>query len=1312
MAASNSSVPMGTYGNGAFPGNLLILNGKNYDTWCKQMKVVFGFQDVWDLVQSGVEPITDTSTDVEKATFKELKKKDYKALFIIHQCVSPDNFERVGDALSSKEAWDNLEKAYGGATKVKKVRLQTYKRQFELLQLEEKESVGDFVTRVTKLVNLMKGCGESMNDQSVVEKILRSLTPRFDIVVAIEESKDLSSTTVEEIQGVLEASEQKSNERLEKSKNEVALQAHNNQAKKGKGKWSGNRGRGGYQGSNAKDNQENGNPNQNNGGRGGFNGNHRGGRGGRGGRNGRGGFNGYKGFDKSNVQCYNCQKYGHFADECRSKNESQDDEARVAKQDESENPVMLMVTTKEYQRCGEEWYLDSGCSTHMTGRRDWFSSFDQSHRNKVKFANDSTLNAEGVGVVCIRSKNGDQAFINDVLYIPGIKCNLLSVGQLIEKDYKIVIEDRMMKLMDSNRKLILKAPMSRNRTFKIELNVMNHMCLATAIERDDWTWHYRFGHLNFRDLNMMSNKSVVSGLPKIQIPNEVCEDCVQSKQHRDSFNKDVKSRTKSVLEVIYSDVCGPMQVDSNGGNRYFVSFVDDHSRKLWTYLIKRKSEVFDVFKKFKAMAKKQSDHKLKVLKTDGGGEYVSKVFSEFCEAEGIVHEVIPPYTPQQNGSAERRNRTIMNMVRCMIRGKHLPKELWGEAVNTACYVLNRCPTKRLNDVTPEECWSGNKPNMSHLKVFGSIAYRHVPDQLRSKLDDKSEVMVLVGYHLTGGYRLYDPISKSIVISRDVIVDEMKEWDWCSNKKKDSVSIMFDDVHTAPAETNESEVRRSTRARAQPARLNDCIITSDNDVNAEGDLVHLAFNAEAEPVNFEDAVKDEKWLNAMNEEIESIERNNTWELVDLPHGKKAIGVKWVYKVKLNPKGEITRHKARLVVKGFLQKEGIDFNEVFAPVARMETIRLVTALAHHNNWSMHQMDVKCAFLNGPLDEEVYVVQPPGFTSKEDEFKVYKLHKALYGLKQAPRAWNKRIDKFLGDIGFRKCVTEHGVYVKNCAEKGTIILCLYVDDLLITGSNEAHIREFKVDMMREFEMTDLGHISYFLGIEFQRTSKGLILHQKKYASEILKRFEMDQCNPALTPSEPRLQLSRETEEKDVDSTEYRRLVGSLRYLCNTRPDIAYSVGIISRYTERPKMSHLSAAKRILRYIKGTMDYGIVFNKPDKKSIELIGYTNSNWCGDKDDRKSTAGYVFLYGGAPISWCSRKEPVVALSTCEAEYIAASLSACQGVWLSNLIDEISNVKCDSVILKVDNMSAINLAKNPIAHGRSKHIELRFHYLRE
>jgi hypothetical protein len=335
------------------------------------------------------------------------------------------------------------------------------------------------------------------------------------------------------------------------------------------------------------------------------------------------------------------------------------------------------------------------------------------------------------------------------------------------------------------------------------------------------------------------------------------------------------------------------------------------------------------------------------------------------------------------------------------------------------------------------------------------------------------------------------------------------------------------------------------------------------------------------------------------------------------------------------------------------------------------------------------------------------------KNQEAKVYRLRKALYGLKQAPRAWNKRIDKFLSETGFIRCMTEHGVYVKKDSVKGIIVLCLYVDDLLITGNNEAHINEFKLALNKEFEMTDLGHMSYFLGIEFLKTDKGILMHQSRYASEILKKFEMDQCNSALSPAEPRQQLSSCTEEKDVDSTYYRKIIGSLRYLCNTRPDLAYSVGIVSRFMEKPKSSHLMAVKRILGYVRGTIDYGIMFTGAERgKECKLMGYTDSNWCGDVEDRKSTAGYMFYYGEAPISWCSKKEPVVALSSCEAEYIAASLSTCQAIWLKNLVEEISQEKCDSITLKIDNVSAINLAKNPIAHGRSKHIELRFHYLRE
>lgn len=362
-------------------------------------------------------------------------------------------------------------------------------------------------------------------------------------------------------------------------------------------------------------------------------------------------------------------------------------------------------------------------------------------------------------------------------------------------------------------------------------------------------------------------------------------------------------------------------------------------------------------------------------------------------------------------------------------------------------------------------------------------------------------------------------------------------------------------------------------------------------------------------------------------------------------------------------------------------------------------------------MHHMDVKSAFLNGPLEEEVYVSQPPGFEIKGSEEKVYRLNKALYGLKQAPRAWNRRIDGFLMKLGFLKCTTEHGVYIKGSNTTNLTVVCLYVDDLLVTGNNETEIANFKGEMMREFEMTDLDLISYFLGIEFKRTDEGVIMHQGRYARDVLKKFRMVDCNSADTPTATGVNLVKDPNEEEVDVTLYRQMVGSLRYLCCTRPDLLYVVGLISRYMENPKLSHFRAAKRIMRYVKGTLDYGILFPSAAKK-CNVLGYSDSDWCGDKSDRKSTTGYVFFYGDAPISWSSKKEQVVALSSCEAEYIAAAMAACQAQWLDNIFGELKMKEKGAITLMVDNKSAINLAKHPVAHGRSKHIETRFHFLRE
>lgn len=432
---------------------------------------------------------------------------------------------------------------------------------------------------------------------------------------------------------------------------------------------------------------------------------------------------------------------------------------------------------------------------------------------------------------------------------------------------------------------------------------------------------------------------------------------------------------------------------------------------------------------------------------------------------------------------------------------------------------------------------------------------------------------------------------------------------------------------------------------------------------------------------------------------------------MPLNKQPISVKWVFKLKLKPDGSISKHKARLVAKGFLQKAGLDYSEVFAPVARTETIRLVLAFANFKGWPLFQLDVKSAFLNGPLEEEVYVTQPPGFEIKGREDKVYRLKKALYGLKQAPRAWNKRIDSFLVQQGFNKCSVEYGVYVRMKGVK-MLLICLYVDDLLVTGSNHAEIEEFKERMKSEFDMTDLGVLSYFLGMEFLETAEGIVLHQKKYANDVLKRFNMMNCNPANTPVETKLKLEKGGNEKAIDPTLYKQMVGSLRYLCNSRPDISYGVGLISRFMDDPRQSHLVAAKRIMRYLKGTLDYGILFPKEDQGEIELIGFSDADWCGDRVDRRSTTGYMFKLSNAPISWCSKKQPVVALSSCEAEYIVASYAACQANWLDSLMKEIHIEMPGPVQLFVDNKSAINLAKNPVSHGRSRHIETRFHFLRE
>ena len=438
----------------------------------------------------------------------------------------------------------------------------------------------------------------------------------------------------------------------------------------------------------------------------------------------------------------------------------------------------------------------------------------------------------------------------------------------------------------------------------------------------------------------------------------------------------------------------------------------------------------------------------------------------------------------------------------------------------------------------------------------------------------------------------------------------------------------------------------------------------------------------------------------------------WELVDRPSHKKPIGVKWVYRTKLNPDGSINKYKARLVVKGYEQMFGVDFSKTFAPITRLDTTRMLLAIATQKGWRIYQLDVKSAFVNGYLEEEIFVEQPEGFYVNGKKDKVYLLKKALYGLKQAPRAWYSRIDAYLLTLGCQKSQSEFTLYIKKIKEDN-LIVSLYVDNLLVTGNNVGLVNEFKVEMKQVLEMTDLGEMTYFLGIEVHQQQHDIFICQKKYAKEILKKFRMEECKPTSTLMNQKEKFCKENGAEKANEGLFRSMIGCLMYLTSTRPDIMYVVSLLSRYMHCASKNNFQAAKRVLRYVKGTIDYGIKFSQV--KNFVLHGYSDSDWTGCVDDMQSTSGYCFSFGSGIFSWSSKKQEVVAQSTVEAEYVAAIATIAtikQVLWLRKLQTNLDMKQEMSTQVFLDNQTAISIANDPIFHGKTKHFKIKLYFLRQ
>lgn len=701
---------------------------------------------------------------------------------------------------------------------------------------------------------------------------------------------------------------------------------------------------------------------------------------------------------------------------------------------------------------------------------------------QVVVANKETLKIESVGAVNITLLNGTvktSTMLTNVQYVPGLCVNLLSVSQMIKTGNRVVFEKENCKIFNKNNQLIGTATLVKDMyrlncvydgdvRKKMSMCARNETAMSANVSND--LWHRRLGHIC--DDNLRKVSAAVDGVRLCKKSKNKYVICVKGKQTRAPF-KDVGNRAGNLLDLVHSDICGPLQQRSFAGVRYFLTFVDDCSRKVFVFPLKEKNQTFSTFVQFKALVENQCGRKIKVLRTDNGTEYCNNNFKKLCTEHGILHQTTTPYTPEQNGVAERINRTLIERVRCILIDSGLSKQFWAEALSTATYLINRVPCRNERTITPEELWSNVKPDLTLLRVFGCKAMVHVPKEKRRKLDTKSIECIMLAYSSESkAYCLYNAATKKIMISRDVVfietglhenqdvkviekrdvkinssfspavvtlddnviddnvnsggeyddgessiveitadhqIDTSGEPETFVESEAEDPTVEPDDVEVSVSEQriidggviaddtlDDSNETFVSDYGDDPPYIPDQIVETPTEVRHSERISKLNARPKAnlvaeeiiasDPVTVEQALSGpnaDMWRNAMNEEMESLRENQTWSLVDLPHGKTPIKCKWVFKTKRNAKGETVRYKARLVVKGFTQQEGIDYHETFSPVVKYTSIRFLLAIAAKFNLNIRQMDAVTAFLQGNLKEDIYMCQPEGSTLFRTKF-----------------------------------------------------------------------------------------------------------------------------------------------------------------------------------------------------------------------------------------------------------------------------------------------------------------------------------------
>lgn len=1229
-----------------------LKSSENYQVWKFKIKIMFNSLELDDVIVS--TPPDATAAEKDKADWK---KKDAKAQRIIICTIDKTPTMHIINCNTAKEMIDKLKLIYERDTENQKYNLL---QEFFNLKYDKNDNVSVHISKIENLSFRLNSIDQKIDDDMIMSKILSTLPDEYRYFLAAWESSPKLEKTVTNLTARLLAEESRTRPNLKTDT--VAFKITEKKC---------------YKCNSALHLARNCTKTQH------FANN----------------------FKSETRRCFKCNSSSHLSKQCKiqqnptkfckiCKKNNHEEKDCYFRHDKvrTSNAVSFLSYKNVDKNEIHEWVVDSGSTSHMSNDDLIMKNLNDVKTEITVAKKDETMHADKIGEIETKTCN-----LKNVLFVPKLNKNLLSVSSITENGGEVKFTQNHVEI-SKNGENIITGIKSDNGLYTVKLvkNNVQEVYTATDKENKTITWHKKLGHIGKK--NLMKLVNIADGIKiskkDFDVLNEICETCIMAKQVRLPFNNE-RTKAKRPLEIIHTDICGPLEPVTWNNKWYFVTMIDDFTNFTMVSLITNKSEATEELKNYILMVEAKWNLKVSKIRCDNGGEYVNKNLKSWCEMKGIILNYTIPHSPQMNGKAERFNRTLLDKSRALIKDSKLEKEMWGEAILTSTYLINRSPTENLS-VTPAEMWFSKKPNLGNLQLFGCVAYAKNLGYLK-KLEDRSIKYIFVGYGLNG-YRLWDPIKRKIILSRDVIFGDIS-----TNNFKDTQSKVKEDNKNIYLKKHDNDEIQDF--------LNDQVENEELVDNAEqlfdgqrpkrtikmpnkfSDYVMLTYN---EVIN---GTEKEEWNKAIESEKQSLIKNNTWKIVDRKEAgnNKILSNRWVFRVKDNG-----YYKARLVVRGYEQKEDIDYLDTYSPVVSSSPLRTILALAAQRKDHIMTFDVKTAFLYGKLNEDVFMECPQGM---EIQGKILKLEKALYGLRQAPHRWNECLTSFLKQIGLNQLKTEQCIFKTD----DNVILGLHVDDGIIIGNNVKKMENLLQLIADKFEIKVNENANNFVGIEIEKNTDCIKLKQSNYCNLILKKFNMVECKSTATPIAA--QVKHVEQETLTSKFPYREAVGSLLYLSNkTRPDLAFTVNYESRHAENPNDQDVVNIKRTMRYIKGTINKGIVYKCDNSFIDKLEAFCDSDFAGD-ESRRSTTGYVIMYGGGPISWCSRRQPIVTTSSTEAEYVAAAECVKELLYLKSLIEELTG-KTVEVNLHIDNQSAIKLMKNGIMNHRSKHIDVRYQFIAE